>query len=169
VTAALLGLSYSQTGIGATLDSYVSAPTKLVQPDPAGQHEIRAALNDGIQIDFAHASGQAGEGWARYGSNLSSTVTGNSKTLGALGEYMLSGSGRKSDPTTAVRANYSGPGSPDADVLPGSAAVNGLNPANTPEPGTLLRAGSALIAIGATLKRARKKVLESRNSPQNPF
>jgi len=71
---------------------------------------------------------------------------------------LLSGSGSEADHTIKLRASDSGAGSPDVDVLLGTAAVNGLNTTSTPEPGSLLMAGSALIAIGATLKKMRKKV-----------
>jgi hypothetical protein len=166
MTVAFLVLSYSQTGSAVTLMAYLSAPTELTRPDSAGEHGISAPcqkmLNNGIRIAFAHARLQAGERQARCGSNTSLTLTGNSKTYEALGELWLSGSGSKADSPIMLRASDSGASSPDADVLPGSAAVNGLNATSTTsDPGSLLMAGSVLIAIGATMKKMRKKDLAS--------
>ncbi len=165
MTVAFLVLSYSQTGSAVTLMDYHSAPTNLKQPVSASEHGIvlcQTMLNDGIRIAFAHPSVQAGERQARCGSNTSLTLTGNSKTYEALGELWLSGSGSKADSPIMLRASDSGARSPDADVLPGSAAVNGLNATSTTsEPGSLLMAGSVLIAIGATMKKMRKKDLAS--------
>jgi len=144
LTVALLGLSYSQPANGATPTAYLSAPTNLTQSARAGEHENSAEGNDGIQIEFSHASKPADESWPRY--------TDNSKTDGAPGEPVLSGSDNQADPT--LRASDSG--ACNHDVL--LATVNGLTPPSTLDPGSLLMAGSALIAIGAALKKARKKL-----------
>lgn len=143
-------------------------------------------INDGVQVDFANAlvavpnatvtmaiSGlQSGESWAIYGSNTQYTVAGNSKTDGALGEPLLSGSGSNADPTVTVTlpdwGQYSyytlmSTGSAmcdNGDILLGAVTVNGgmtLTTQNAPEPGSLLLAGTALIVIGVMMKRAQKK------------
>jgi hypothetical protein len=174
VTAVFLELFYSQTGYGSSLMADVSTPANLAQPVPAGENEIGAALNDGIQIDFSHApeqselliesggrveeGGIANESWALYGSDRSSAVTGNSPIDGAPGEALPSGPGSKADLKGDYTLRVSDSGACNPDAVLSTAAVNGLTPASTPEPGTLLVAGSVLIAIGTTLKKMRKKV-----------
>jgi len=205
----LLGLSYSQTSNGVTLTAYgLTTPTNLTQPatagpdlyaknggagetglgmanDPAGDHEISAALNDGIQIDFSNAiaaapkatvtmgisSDQSGEGWALYGSNTPLTVAGNSKTDGALGEPLLTGSGSNANPTGAITlpdwgqytyytllATGTSPCDTDANILLGTVTVSGATTVtSTPEPGSLLLMGSALLVIGVAMKKSQKK------------
>ena len=153
--------------------------------DPAGDHEISVALRDGVQIDFSNAlaatpnatvtmgisSDQAGEGWALYGSNTLLTVAGNSKTEGALGEPLLTGSGSSANPTTTVTlpdwgqytyytlmATDPGGKNCDANVLLGAVTINGTTTVtSTPEPGSLILAGSALLLIGVVMKKAQKK------------
>lgn len=200
-----LGLSYSESSSGITLTAYgLTALASLTQPatagpglyaknggagetglgmatDPAGDHEISAALNDGVQIDFSDAlaiapkatvtmaisSVQSGEGWALYGSNRLLTVAGNSKTAGTLGEPLLSGWGSNATVTLPDWGQYtyytllatgSGGCTPDANILLGTVTVNGgLTTQSTPEPGSLLLAGTALIVIGAVMKKKQTK------------
>jgi hypothetical protein len=142
-------------------------------------------INDGVQVDFANAlaaapnatvtmriSGlQSGASWAIYGSNTLLTVVGDSKTDGALGQPLLSGSGRNSDPTATVNlpdwgeyAYYTlmSTGSTmcdSADILLGTVTIDGgVTTQSTPEPGSMLLGGTALIAIGVGLKKRQKKV-----------
>jgi hypothetical protein len=210
-----LGLLYSLSNNGVTLTAYgLTAPSTLTSPatagpglytknggtgetglgmatDPGNDHEISAALNDGIQIDFSSAlaaapkatvtmvisSVQSGEGWALYGSNTLYTVAGNSKTDGALGEPLLSGAGGAyTNATTTITlpdwgeytyytlmaTDTGGCGSSDANILLGTVTVNGGLTANyknspAPEPGSLLMAGTALIAIGVLMKKKQTK------------
>jgi len=51
MAVAFLGLSYTQTGNGATPMADLFAPTNMTHPDPAGEH------------DFAHSSVPGCEGW----------------------------------------------------------------------------------------------------------
>ena len=143
--------------------------------DPANDHEISAGLNDGIQVDFAQAiaaapkgsatmaisSAQSGEGWAIYGSN----------TLLTVGQELASGWGSNSNPTVSVNlpdwgeytyytlmAQGATPCDDDANILLGTVTVNvPTTVTSTPEPGSLLMVGSALVVIGIVMKKARKK------------
>jgi hypothetical protein len=205
----VLGAVYAESNNGITLTAYgLTAPANLTQPatagpdlyaknggsgetglgmatDPGNDHEISAALNDGIQVDFANAlatapnatvtmaisSVQSGEGWALYGSNTLLTVAGNSKTDGSLGEPLLSGSGSNADPTVSINlpdwgqytyytlmATDPGGCTPDANILLGTVTINGgITVQNTPEPGSLVLAGTALIVIGVMMKKKQKK------------
>ena len=205
----ILGELYSESNNGITLTAYgLTAPTNLTQPatagpalyaknggsgetglgmatDPGNDHEISAALNDGIQVDFANAlaaapnatvamsisSVQSGEGWVLYGSNTLLTVAGNSKTDGSLGEPLLSGSGSNANPTVTINlpdwgqytyytlmATDPGGSNPDANILLGTVTINGgITVQNTPEPGSLLLAGTALLIIGVMIKKKHKK------------
>jgi hypothetical protein len=195
----VLGLSYSQTSNGITLTAYgLTAPSNLTQPatagpdlyaknggagetglgmatDPANDHEISAALHDGIQVDFAQAiaaapkspaammisSAQSGEGWEIYGSN----------TLLTVGQELASGWGSNSNPTVTVNlpdwgeytyytllATGATPCDTDANILLGTVTINRTTTVtSTPEPGSLLMVGSALVLIGVAMKKARKK------------
>ena len=151
--------------------------------DPGGDHEINASIHDGIQIDFSSvlaaqpnatvtmgiSSAQTGEGWALYGSNTLLTVDGPSKTQGLLGEPLLTGTGTNSNPTTSITLPDWGQYSyytlmatgtaPDANVLLGTLTITGSNVTTqaTPEPGSLLMAGTALIVLGAILRKRQKK------------
>jgi hypothetical protein len=142
-------------------------------------------ISDGIQVDFASALAalpnatvtmtiaglQSGDSWAIYGSNTPLTVAGASKTDGNLGEPLLSGTDSKSAPTVTVdlpdwgeytRYTLMSTGSgmcDSADILLGAVTINGTTTTttSTPEPGSLLTVGSALIVIGVAMKKARKK------------
>jgi hypothetical protein len=141
-------------------------------------------INDGVQVDFANAiaaapaatvnmaiSGlQSGESWALYGSNTLYTVTGNSKTDGALGEPLLSGTGSNSDPTVSITLPDWGQYSyytlmatnsvmcDSEDILLGTVTINGgTTIQDTPEPGSLVLAGTALIVIGVMMKKKRNR------------
>ena len=155
--------------------------------DPGGDHEISGKLHDGIQIDFSDAlskapnatvtmvvsSSQAGEGWALYGSNTLLTVAGNSKSLGLIGEPLASGSANYLNASTSVTlpdwgqftyytlmATNANGSSPLANVLLGTVTITTPLTPNTPtpEPSTLLMAGTALIGLGVVLKNRRKNV-----------
>ena len=87
-----------------------------------------AAANDGIRIDFPQGCDKAGNGCLRRNS------------------------GSMADPAITLRSSE--PGARNSDA--GTAAFNGLNVTSAPGPGGLLLAGSALIAIGAALKKLQK-------------
>jgi hypothetical protein len=140
-------------------------------------------INDGVQVDFANVlaavpiatvimaiSGlQSGESWAIYGSNTLLTVAGASKTDGTLGEPLLSGSGSNADPTVTVTLpdwgeytyytlTATNPAICDSeDILLGAVTVGGGLTQSTPEPGSLVLAGTALIVIGVLMKKRQKK------------
>ena len=146
--------------------------------DPAGDHEISAAAHDGIQIDFAQAlaaspknaaslmisSAQSGEGWAIYGSNTLYTIAG------LFGQPLLSGVGGSHPSVTVTLPDWgqftyytlmsTDPGGcePDANIVLGTVTIPGpVTTTDTPEPGSMLMVGSALVVIGLVMKKARKK------------
>jgi hypothetical protein len=148
--------------------------------DPGKDNEISAKTDDGIQIDFSNAlskapnatvtlqigSVQSGEGWALYGSNTLASNTGS------IGKELLSGSAT-SNPVQTVNlpdwgvytyytlvATDPANCTPLANILLGTVTIDTPGtPQNTPtpEPGTLLMSGSALIAVGVTMKKKQKK------------
>jgi hypothetical protein len=148
--------------------------------DPGGDNEISAKTDDGIQIDFADAitkdptgpvtlsigSVQSGEGWALYGSNTQATNTGS------IGKELLSGSATGNPVQTVTLPDWgeytyytllaTDPANctPLANILLGTVTLTEPGtPQNTPtpEPGTLVMAGSALIAVGVLMKKKQKK------------
>jgi len=148
--------------------------------DPGNDNEISANTDDGIQIDFANAltkapnatvtlaigSVQSGEGWALYGSNTEATNTGS------IGKELLSGSATGNPVQTVTLPDWgeytyytllaTDPANctPLANIVLGTVTLDiPTTPQNTPapEPGTLLMAGSALIAVGVTMKKKQKK------------
>jgi hypothetical protein len=155
--------------------------------DPGKDNEISAQRNDGIQIDFSNALAQApnatvtmaiesvqsGEGWALYGSNTPLTVAGNSKSGGALGEPLAGGlGGSYTNATTTITlpdwgqytyytlmATDPGGNTPLANIVLGTVTLTTPygTTSQTPEPASLLMAGSALIALGVVLKKVGKK------------
>ena len=155
--------------------------------DPENDHEISAQLHDGIQVDFSDPlsklsnatvtmvinSSQPGEGWAIYGSNTKLTVAGNSKTMGWLGEPLISGTGTYANSSTTVTLPYWGQytyytlmatdpqgSNPLANVLMGTITLTGTvttNSTPTPEPATFVMMGLALIGLSMAMKKMQKK------------
>jgi hypothetical protein len=206
-----VGLTESVTSNGITLVAYgLTAPADLTKAatagpalyakngglgetglgmavDPEGDHEISAALRDGIQIDFSDAlaklpnatvtmqvsSSQAGEGWKLYGSNTLYTVETSSKTLGFLGEPLLSGSANYANASYSFNLPNWGQFSyytlmaydptpkdcSSANILLGTVTMSGsyTTTSQTPEPGSLLMAGTALVALGIVMKKKQKR------------
>jgi hypothetical protein len=125
---------------------------------------------------MAIGSAQPGEGWALYGSNTLYTVAGPSKSLGTLGEPLMSGSGTYTNNTVSINlpdwgqysfytlmATDASGADPKANIVLGAVTISTplqplfKSPTQTPEPGTLLMAGTALIGLGVAMKKCRKQ------------
>lgn len=196
-----LGLSYSETVNGITLTALsLTAPSNLSKPATAGPDLyaqsggtgdtglglVPQVANDGVQVDFADAIAtlpnatailtvaglQSGESWAIYGSNTQLTVEGNSKTDGALGQPLASGTDKNGQATASVTlpdwgqytyytlmetGSTSSMCMSQSGLLLGEVTISGgvTTTTQTPEPGSLVMAGSALIGFALLLKRKR--------------
>lgn len=166
-----------ETGLGMTndpgKDNEISAQLNDgIQIDFS--NAIKNAPNANVTLSIG--SVQSGEGWALYGSNTLYTVACSSMSLGALGEPLLAGVGPYANATDTVTlpdwgqydyytlmATDPGGSNPLANIVLGTVTiatpVQGLlkSATPTPEPATLLMAGTALIALGVVLKKSRKK------------
>lgn len=170
-----------ETGLGMAVDPGNDHEISA-QLDDGIQIDFSNAIQNAptATVTMSIGSAQSGEGWALFGSNVLYTVAGPSNSQGALGEPLLSGSGNYANNTTtitlpdwgqynyyALMATDPGGNDPLANIVLGTVTISStlggsmkpmiVKVAPTPEPGTLLMAGTALIGLGAALKKRQKK------------